>query len=201
MKTIDEPILSVDVTGRHLEISESLREHVEHHLQNVVEKYAPRPAQAKVIFTREGEGYRCDCSLHLDAGLTLQSSGEAMDIHASLSSMFARIEKRLRRYSRRLKDRHIENGETPFLSESPLSGEDEFASASENDTSGDPAIIADPKNEIEELTVAHAAIKMEMADQPVYLFRNSAHGGINLVYQRRDGNIGWVDVHAIDGKS
>jgi len=205
MKQKTVPILTVDVTGRHIEISDSLRDHVIHHLQTVIEKYSQRPAQAKVIFSPEGDGFRCDCALHLDSGSVLKSSGEAMDIHASLSSMFSRIEKRLRRLSRRLKDKRVENGAPDLFSQSLPSGPEGTAGgASDRDAEsadGEPAIIADPKAALENLSVAHAALKMEFADQPVYLFRNSAHGGLDLVYQRPDGNIGWADLNAYQGEN
>lgn len=196
-----EPMLNVSVSGRNLEISDSLRDHVVHHLETVIEKYSQRPAQAKVTFRPEGEGFRCDCSLHLDSGPMLQSSGEAMDIHASLSSMFARIEKRLRRFSRRLKERHVENGETGLFAAEPIRADDDSVQDGYNDAGTDPAIIADSKGVIEELSVANAALKMEFSDKPVYLFRNSAHGGLDVVYQRPDGNIGWIDLNAYKEKS
>lgn len=188
----------VEVVGRQVDIPDGLRTYITSSLHQFGEKYAPRPLQAAITFAPEGEGYRCDCTLHLDSGSSLQSTGEALDLSASVSSMLARIEKRLRRYKRRLK--HHPNGAAPVsLFSAPAS--DPAAEGGTNRAAapadGDPAIVADTQIALDRSTVAQAALKLEFEDLPVLLFRNSASDSVNLVYQRRDGNIGWMDLSLI----
>jgi len=189
----------VEVVGRQIDIPEGLRKYILSSLHQIGDKYAPRPLQAAVTFTPEGDGYRCDCTLHLDSGSSLQSTGEALDLSASVSSMLARIEKRLRRYKRRIK--HHPNGAEPVsLFNQPIPAVDDGSNSAGEDAQwagSDPAIIADAQIDPGRLTVAQAALKLEFDDLPVLLFRNNASDSVNLVYQRRDGNIGWIDLSLI----
>ena len=56
-----------------------------------------------------------------------------------------------------------------------------------------PAIIAEMAHEIATLTVGEAVMRMDLADVPVMMFRNRGHGGLNVIYRRDDGNVGWID--------
>jgi hypothetical protein len=56
-------------------------------------------------------------------------------------------------------------------------------------------IIAETTTDIPTTTVSEAVMRMDLANQPVLMFHNSAHGGLNVVYRRPDGNVGWIDPH------
>ena len=122
--------------------------------------------------------------------MMLQATGHEMDATASFVAAAERIEKRLRRYKRRLKDHHSK-AEFPqdaayTVMESPE--EDE-----EIPTDFNPVIIAETSTSIRTQTVAMAVMQLDLMDGPVHLFKNAGNGNLNLVYRREDGNIGWID--------
>jgi hypothetical protein len=69
----------------------------------------------------------------------------------------------------------------------------EGADAETDSANGAPAVIAEMITELPSLTVGEAAMRMDLAEAPMLLFRNRSHGELNLVYRRADGNIGWID--------
>jgi hypothetical protein len=104
------------------------------------------------------------------------------------------MEKQLRRYKRRLKDHHRERAEPV-----ELMGASSYILASENDSdtqepdSLQPMIIAEMQTSIATLSVGEAVMQMELAGAPVLVFRKEGNSGLNVVYRRDDGNIGWID--------
>ena len=184
--------MQISVVGKQIDIGESLRTHVDTVLEGGVAKYFGRPGQAHVTFSREGNGFRCDCAIHLDSGILLKSSGSKPDIYASFEAAADRMETRLRRYKRRLKNHHSD-----YQPQEAFSAADYVIAAEpeheEEPESLQPVVIAETKTDIRTCTVGEAVMHMDLADTPVIVFRNSAHGGINVVYRRSDGNLGWVD--------
>jgi ribosomal subunit interface protein len=184
--------MEISVKGKNLDVGDSLRSYVETQLLDDVKKYFDRALFATVIFSREAHLYRADVSVHAGRGMVMQGKGAADEAHAAFDGALGRISKQLRRYKRRLRDHH--KGRTP---EEPLPAlqyviapEDEEGEIPED---AQPAIIAEMHAEIDSITVSEAVMRMDLADAPVVMFRNVAHGGLNVVYRRTDGNIGWID--------
>ena len=184
----------IQVTGIHLDVGEALRSHVIAKLESSVGKYFDRPVDGQVTFSKDGFEFKADCGVHLSSGLRLNTEGRAADIYASFDEAVERLEKRLRRYKRRLKDHNNAN-------KSPLPALDvpSFVIAAETEEtetaeSGDqPVIIAEGTTSIPELSVGDAVMRMDLADAPFLVFRNGPAKGINIVYRREDGNVGWID--------
>lgn len=199
--------MRVQVAGRQVDVGEALKSRITEDLTRGVEKYfSSRPADAVVTVGREGPFFQVDCTLHLDSGMRLQAEGQAPDPHMAFQEALDRIEKRVRRYKRRLKNHHVRsNGALPaepasayVLSAIPT--EDHFDDLDTNHSAanGDPAdhaslVVAETTVEIRTMPVAMAALQLELAEAPALLFRNAAHGRLNMVFRRSDGNIGWVD--------
>ena len=186
--------MEVSVFGKQIDIGEALRTHVELSLTGGVAKYFDRPGRAQVTFSREGAGFRCDCSIHFDAGILLQSTGEALDIHASFGAAAERMEKRVRRYKRRLKNHRSNRQPSEKIMTAPtyvIAAEQE---EDDEPQTSQPVIIAETTTDVTTLTVGEAVMQMDLAEAPALVFRSSVHGGINFVYRRLDGNIGWVDL-------
>jgi ribosomal subunit interface protein len=183
--------MQVNVTGKQIDIGGSLRSHVETNLESVVMKYFDRPGQANVIFSREGSSFKCDCSVHLDSGILLQSSGQNDEIYASFEEAAEHMDKRVRRYKRRLKNHHNDSKAFEVTSSQAyvISTEDK----EEEPETLQPIIIAETRTDIRTCSVGEAVMQMDLADSPTLVFRNAQHGGVNVVYRREDGNIGWVD--------
>ncbi len=184
--------MDISVKGKHLNVGEALRGHVEENLNSCVLKYFERATDANVIFSREAHTFRVDISVHPWRGLLVQGRGSADDAYAAFDGALERISKQLKRYKSRIRDHHKARAQDEAM---PAQYSILAPEAEEETDSGDghPAIIAEMPHGISTLTVGEAVMRMDLADAPVMMFRNSAHGGLNVVYRRADGNIGWID--------
>lgn len=182
------------ITGKQIDIGEALQTHVKAEFGELVEKYQQRPTEAVVIFSRDAHNNVCEATLHLSTGLTAAARAQASEIYAAFESCREKLDKQLRRYKRRLKDHHRDRATPVEFTGSPsyIVASDEADAADEPD-SLQPMIIAEMETRIPSLSAGEAVMQMELAHAPVLVFRNERHGGLNVVYRRDDGNIGWVD--------
>lgn len=181
------------ITGKQIDIGEALQTHVQTELDGVVSKYAGRPTDANVTFSKSGHEYVCESVVHLSTGLSAQAKGASPEIYAAFDSATEKMEKQLRRYKRRLKDHHKERSQPVELSDA---GSYILASNEQDEQEPDGVssmIVAEMETKIPSLSVGEAVMQMEIANAPVLVFRNEGHSGINVVYRREDGNIGWID--------
>lgn len=183
--------MELQVTGKNLDVGVALRTYVTERVEQAVGKYVGRSLPGHIRIEKERGNFRTDCSIQLRSGLSLQSRGEAPDAYASADLALERLEKRLRRYKRRLKNHH---GPAAAESAAPYyviqAAEDEEEHADENDN---PVIIAETETMIQVLPVSDAVMQMDLSDRPLLVFRNASHLRLNVVYRRADGNIGWID--------
>ncbi len=182
------------ISGKQIDVGEALQTHVKDELGAVVGKYAERPTDANIVFSRDASEFVCEATVHLSTGLTASAKAHAHEIYAAFEKCADKLEKQLRRYKRRLKDHHRERSQPVELSGASsyiLAGSDN-SEESEPETL-QPMIIAEMETKIPSLSVGEAVMQMELAGAPVLVFRNEGHSGVNVVYRRDDGNIGWVD--------
>lgn len=187
--------MQYQITGKHIDIGEALQTHVRDNVGDVVAKYAERPTDANIVFSKSGHEYVCEATVHLSTGLTAQAKGHEPEIYAAFDSCAEKLEKQLRRYKRRLKDHHRERAQPVELSaaSSYILASSEGSDDAEPETL-QPMIIAEMETRIPSLTVGEAVMQMELAGAPVLVFRNEKQdAGVNIVYRRDDGNIGWID--------
>lgn len=193
--------MRIQVAGRQMDVGEALRTRIEGELSSGVAKYFSRATDAVVTVGKDGaNGVEVDCLVHLFSGISLQAQGHGGDAHSAFDDALTKLEKRVRRYKRRLKNHHsdtrpplpVEDALAYVLAPLPEeNGADVVASPAEEDTA--PLVIAETKVPIRTMTVATAVMQLDLSDSPAFLFRNAGHGGLNLVYRRSDGNVGWVD--------
>ncbi len=182
------------ITGKQIDIGEALQIHVKTELDDILGKYAGRPTDANIVFSKSGHEHVCEAVVHLSTGLTAQATGRANEIYAAFDSCGEKMDKQLRRYKRRLKDHHKERAQPVELSDAGsyiLAPRDESDEAEQNTVNA--MIVAEMETKIPSLSVGEAVMQMEIASAPVLVFRNEKHSGINVVYRRDDGNIGWID--------
>ena len=98
--------MSLRISGKNLDIGAALRSHVEERIGEALRKYFDGGYDGHVTLEREGSGFKTDCTVHLDTGVVLQAEGRAQDPHHSFDLAAEHIEKRLRRYKRRLREHH-----------------------------------------------------------------------------------------------
>ena len=183
------------ISGRHIDIGDALQTHVRDELGAVVDKYAERPTDALIVFSKNAHEFVCEATVHLSTGLTTQAKAHATEIYAAFDKCAEKMEKQLRRYKRRLKDHHRERVQPVEVLDAAsyiLAGSD--GGDDEEPASLQPMIIAEMETKIPSLSVGEAVMQMELAGAPVLVFRNEARdAGLNIVYRRDDGNIGWID--------
>ncbi|SHE95348.1 SSU ribosomal protein S30P /sigma 54 modulation protein [Ruegeria intermedia] len=182
------------ISGKQIDIGAALQTHVQTELGEVVGKYAQRATDANVVFSRSAHEYVCETTVHLSTGLTAQAKAHATEIYAAFEACCDKMEKQLRRYKRRLKDHHRERSEPVelFGASSYILASNESEPEQEPD-SLQPIIVAEMETKIPSLSVGEAVMQMELAGAPVLVFRNENKDGLNVVYRRDDGNIGWID--------
>jgi ribosomal subunit interface protein len=195
-------LMRVQVAGRHVDVGEALKSRIAEDLTTHIEKYFQRSGEAVVTVGREGVGFEVDCSLHLPSGIVLQAEGRGGDAHSAFTAALDKIERRVRRYKRRLKNHHntqktplpAESAPSFVLQSSQLSESEDELDEAYTATDGEaPLIIAETTVAVNTMAVSMAVMQLDLSEAPALLFRNAAHGGLSLVYRRGDGNIGWVD--------
>lgn len=191
--------MDIQVSGKNIELGDALQTHVTERLSEGVRKYFGREAEAAVTFSRERHLIECDLTAHLASGVFLAAHGEGGDAYGAFDESLEKLEKRIRRHKSRLKDHHA-NGKEPLPAEmaseyllEAFQGEDENLSL---ESGAHPVIVAEGQTHLREMTVGDAVLQLDLAEQPAIVFKNAAHGRINVVYRRRDGHIGWIDPSA-----
>ncbi len=183
--------MGLRISGKNIDIGDALRSRVEERIALGVDKYFDGGYDANVTVEREGSGFHSDCTIHLDTGIVLKGEGRGPDAYQCFDAAAERIEKRLRRYKRRLKEhRGTAKGEPLPAAAYIIAASDEEVEAAVDDK---PVVIAEEATSLATMSVGHAVMAMDLADAPVMVFRHAVHGGINVVYRRNDGNIGWID--------
>jgi ribosomal subunit interface protein len=192
--------LQVQVAGKKIEVGSALQERIAYGLESRVSKYFNRTGEAFVTVSKPGWAFYVDCSIHLPSGVTLQAHGEGDDGYQAFEQALDKIEKRVRRYKNRLRDHRPKDAiPTEMASERiilppPVDRDDDEEGSGLDGANGEaPTIVAESDTHIRTMTVSMAVMQLELADSPALLFRNAAHGRLNMVYRRPDGNVGWVD--------
>jgi len=189
--------MDITVKGNKTDIGEALRGHAEDSLQNSVKKYFAQALTANVVFSREGHLFHVEISVHAGRGMVMVGSAENVDAYASFDNALGRISKQLRRYKRRISNHHKSRANDDLL---PAQS---YVIAPEHDQEevpeeAQPVIVAEMPEQIATLSVGEAVMRMDLADVPVVMFRNHSNGGLNVVYRRKDGNVGWIDPVAVE---
>lgn len=184
--------MSLRVSGKNMDVGDALRGKAEAHVESVVRKYFDGGYTGHLTLEPEGPGFNAVCAIHLDTGVNLQASAYGGDAISAYEIMAAAIEKRLRRYSRRLKDRRRPASADGVSAQSyVLALPDEFEDDAGDDLA--PAVIAETTSSLREMSVGEAVMELDLSQSEVVMFRHAGHGGLNVVYRRADGNIGWID--------
>ena len=190
--------MQIIVSGKQVDVGDSLREHIEARLEDGLSKYLDRIGSVKAVLSREGHQFRVDISGNLGdhSGITINSHASSTDSYAAFDSAADKVEKQLRRYKRRLTNHHkMRASHEETIMQQGIQATDYVIDAKEEEEyEGDsPVVIAENNLQVERLTVSEAVMKLDLADLPVLIFINSANERMNVVYRRKDGHISWVD--------
>lgn len=185
--------MNLRISGKQMDIGDAFRARIESRIGEAIEKYFDGGFSGKVTVEKSGSRFGADCVIHLDSGMALQAAGQAQDPQGAFDAAAERIEKRLRRYKRRLKSHApagtaVETIDLAYRVMAPVAAEDEEVAEDYA-----PTVVAESTLALKAMTVADAVIELDTKDSPVFLFRNASNDCVNIVYRRPDGNIGWID--------
>ena len=191
--------MDIRVSGHQIDTGAALQEHASDRLGTIVEKHFSRALSSAVTFGKApSSAFDCDIVLHVSHGLILKSHGESHDVHQAFDKAADKIEKQLRRYKRRLKDRHEQSAHAQREEEAAYTvfayAEPQVEVDEEEDVIADaPPVIAETRVDIPEVTVSDAVMMLDLRHTNALFFKNAGTGRHNMVYRRRDGSIGWVE--------
>lgn len=186
--------MDIRVAGHQIETGEALRVHAEDRLAGIVEKYFSRALSSVVTFGKAPAGaFRCDIVTHVRQGLILKGAGIAQDAHHALDQAAEKIDTQLRRYKRRLKDRHEQAAHAVREEEAAYTIFVEPPAEVDEVMVESPLVIAEMRVDVPETTVSDAVMMLDLRNTNALLFKNAGTGKHNMVYRRGDGSIGWVE--------
>jgi ribosomal subunit interface protein len=197
--------MTLRISGKSISVGEALRSRVSERTDEVLRKYFDGNYSGHITLSKDGFGFRTDCSLHLDSGITLEADSNATDAYASADQALLMIEKRLRRYKSRLKDRSARKTYAASMAIAELNGAGLDApsyviEAPEGDdevTEYSPVIIAEATKSLKRLSVSEAVMELDLTGAACIVFQHGGSGRVNIIYRRTDGNVGWVDPPAV----
>ena len=193
--------MDVQTTGKGIDLGEALQIHVRDAMNAGIHKYFDRGAEATVNFGKDGNGFTTEATVHLASGVFLAANGKGQDAYGAFDEAMEKLEKRVRRYKRRLKDHHAKD-RTPLPAEVANSYVIQAAAETEaeeepldtgEDPEAAPLVIAEAETSLRQMTVTDAVMQLDLSDAPVVVFRNAGNGALSVVHRREDGNIGWVE--------
>ncbi len=197
--------MTLRISGKSISVGEALRGRIGGRTEEVLRKYFDGNFSGHITLSKDGFGFRTDCALHLDSGITLEADANAPDAYASADQALLMIEKRLRRYKSRLKDRsarkaHAASAALAELEAPALDASSYVIEAPENEeevAGYNPVIIAETITSLKRLSVSEAVMELDLTGAPCLVFQHGSSGRVNVIYRRADGNVGWVDPPAV----
>jgi ribosomal subunit interface protein len=185
--------MQIQVSGKGVDVGESLREHIQNRVDEHVNKYIDRVNSIQAVVSKEAHMFRVDLSGNVGthSGFVVRSRGGSTDVYAAFDEALERVSKQLRRYKRKITNHH-KNDNTPI---EPIRARKTVLSAEygEHEDEKQAVVIAEKPTDIETLTVSQAVMKMDLQHLPALMFFNRGNGRINVIYRRDDGNISWID--------
>lgn len=186
--------MDIRVSGHQMATGEALQAHASDRMNAIVGKYFSGGLSSQVTFSKAPAGaYRCDIVAHVRHGLILKGAASAQDAHISLDQAAEKIDKQLRRYKRRLKDRHEQSAHARQEEEAAYVVFAEPEPEAEEINVDAPLVIAETKVDVPTATVSDAVMMLDLRNTNALLFKNAGTGKHNMVYRRGDGSIGWVE--------
>ena len=187
-----------------MDVGDALRSRISDELQSSIGKYFERGGDADVVVGKSGHSFQVDCSVRLASGHKLESSGAGGDAHTAFGDALNKVEARIRRYKRRLKNHHHPSGKiaetasimvlrAPDMDDEIDTWDADFDSSESHHEPPKGMVIAETQAPLKTMTVSMAVMEMDLTESQAIVFRNAAHGGLSVVYRRLDGNIGWID--------
>ena len=177
--------METTVTFRHMEPTESLRTYAEEKISKV-EKYLDFPVEAHIVLGVEKFRHLADVTLSLN-GTLIKGVEETEDMYSAIDQVMDKVEKQVKRYRSKIISRRTENRK-----------EDDIFHLGEPEEEGMDLGLEEPRIDVEKMIAKpmdpeEAAIQLNMSQQDFWVFRNSQSREINVIYKRKDGNLGLIE--------
>ena len=189
--------MTLRISGKSINVGEALRGRISGRTEEMLRKYFDGNFSGHITLSKDGFGFRTDCALHLDTGITLEADANAPDAYASADQALLMVEKRLRRYKSRLKDHSARKAHAASVTLLELDAPNRLFEAqaqSDEEVSGNsPVIIAEPTASLKRLSVREAVMELDFTGASCLVFQHGSSGRVNVIYRRADGNVGWID--------
>jgi ribosomal subunit interface protein len=193
--------MTIRISGKSINVGEALRERVSDRTDEVLRKYFEGNYSGHFTIGKDKAGFRTDCALHLDSGITLEADATAADAYASADQAIEHIEKRLRRYKNRLKDRSQRKAAAASADLAALNAASYVIESPADDDQDidayNPVVIAESTTSLKRLSVSEAVMELDLTGAAVIVFLHATNDRVNVIYRRPDGNVGWVDPAAV----
>ena len=203
--------MTLRISGKSINVGDALRGRVSERTDEVLRKYFDGNYSGHITLSKDGFGFRTDCALHLDSGITLEADCNAVDAYASADQALLMIEKRLRRYKSRLKDRSARKAyaasaalaemDAPTLDAPSYIIEAPALEDEDDETAYSPVIIAEATTSLKRLSVSEAVMELDLTGAACMVFQHGGSGRVNIIYRRADGNVGWIDPPSVNSRS
>ena len=186
--------MNFKIFGKQVKVGETFSKYAELNLLESIQKYFPNPISSIISVSKNNKLFHIIIVLHINKKMefTAQSSGQTAKL--AFNETLEKLSKQLRRYKRKIKNYKNNNKAKSLNAQFHIINEPPTSISKQKETNyQEPLIFAELDTEIEELTVIDALEKMKMGNISALMFRNKKHSGLNMVYKRDDGLIGWVD--------
>ena len=184
--------MQYQISGIHIDVGNALQTHVMGELNDAISKYAERPTEAQIVFSKSGHEFVCDAIIHLSTGLTAKAKASKAEIYAAFDACAEKVEKQLRRYKRKLKGHHKDRNQAVEFIESTSYMDPRKKGEKDSETASEPIIIAETDKDFPIFSAKEAAEELAKSKLPFILFKNEEKRSVNIIFRRKDGNLGWV---------
>jgi len=179
--------VQIDYVGRNVQVSDRIRGYTERKLEKAL-RFLEEPVEVRVILEEEGHRRIAELHVHHRFG-DLQAVEESKDLRESILEAVGKLEKQARRGRKKFKAQR-RRGDRNAAQEWPLA-----IVASDSIGLGGaaaPRVVASTALSIKPMSLDEAAMQLEQAENDFLVFRDSDHGGVNVIYRRPDGDYGLI---------
>jgi putative sigma-54 modulation protein len=173
--------MQVNVIGRHIEVTDALRQYATEKF-NRLEKYLPKAVQIVITLSVVKKVHHFAEASIKSNGVLIQASEETAEMYSAIDLLIEKIERRVRRYKEKLVDHKHQNGRSEAAEASPSHPEDRI-----------PQIIKTKRFDLKPMLPEEAVMQMELLDKDFFIFSNVGSGQVNVIYKRKDGNVGLIE--------
>ncbi|HEX9137676.1 MAG TPA: ribosome-associated translation inhibitor RaiA [Nitrospirota bacterium] len=173
--------MQVTVIGRHIEATDALKQYAQEKFSRL-EKYLPKTSQTVITLSVVKKVHHIAEAVIKSNGVLIQASEETEEMYSAIDLLVEKIERRVRRYKEKLVDHKHQTNKAAALAPSASSQEERI-----------PQIIKIKRFDLKPMLPEEAVMQMELLDKDFFIFSNIGSGHINVIYKRKDGNVGLIE--------